>query len=116
MPMPVCRLMRAGSIDCNTDVQAHHAFRISDKVGGDISAVELHALHDMHVVFCCAALLHCDHPLSADACQGSADHLSNLMHRKCVCHGVSSIIISLSANQIMHRQTSSTVIGSALPA
>ena len=57
---------------------AHHALGVCDKVGGDVAAVKLHALHNIQVVLRCPALFHGHHSLPAHAAHRVADQLPNL--------------------------------------
>ena len=63
--------------------EAHHALGVSDKVGGDVAALELHALHHIQVVLCRAALLHRHHALTPHAAHCVADQLPNLRRNTC---------------------------------
>lgn len=59
--------------------RAHHALRVGHKVGGDVAAVKLHALHHVQAVLGGLALLHGDHAGAAHALHGVADQLADLL-------------------------------------
>src|SRR6185437_593732 len=50
-----------------------HALRIGHEVGGEITAVELHAFHDFQQRFHRAGLFNCDHAVLADLLHGFGD-------------------------------------------
>ena len=57
----------------------HHLLGIGDEVGGDIAAVELHALDHFELAFEALRLLDRDHALIADLLHGLGDHLADFL-------------------------------------
>ena len=65
-PLPSPAERSDGAAQRSAAQHALHGLLVGDKVGRDVAAVKLHALHHLQLVLQRLAVLHRDHPLLAD--------------------------------------------------